>query len=335
MVLLDERFFPHILDAVFDNLDFSGYIVAAQVSKAWREKASKVLQRHVEVEPTPSGLLLTPKIIKRPEVSLPRYFLSHSLIDSLVVKGPRWHAASLYRQLLDNIDILDVDDGHLYNDQTSRLTLYARESAHSLALMMTMLRLSTVRRILTQTLGHPCDHIFQNVDTQVYFDITSRPYPKIDVGHVMRLVLNIDYFPTSTPWDLHDRFGMDRWITSPSQCQGKELVVVMHNLGNRVDIDEKTLARRARFVARYFHYFWVWFPVTLVGIDVFFPTQSVYEVFRDRLIEWAADAATARWYQPRASSDDMKDMYLRFSVLTHKEYRERVGREVYQLHAVP
>lgn len=85
MALLDELFFPHIRDLILANLDFPGCVVAPQVSKHWREKANKVLQRHVEEKPKTGGLLLTPKTFNYPEVRVPRYLLSQNVVYAFVI----------------------------------------------------------------------------------------------------------------------------------------------------------------------------------------------------------------------------------------------------------
>lgn len=48
-VLLDHRFFPHVVDLIFSHLTYPGLVACSRASRAWREKAKPRLLEHIAI----------------------------------------------------------------------------------------------------------------------------------------------------------------------------------------------------------------------------------------------------------------------------------------------
>lgn len=365
MVVLDERFVPHIIDCILENLDFPGSIVAAQVSKAWRKRANRILRRHVVAEPAAGGLHLSPKHLDHPEVRVPRYFVSH---ERLIAYGmevaqrdrvlwaawvrngfPMFRLVHRNRELLDEIEILDIDDTPYVDCRAPPL----RDSvgdAYVFAEALMKQNLSVIRQHFTDRKVFEHDGFVYDMETWVYLNITkTRPSctygshrpAAIRWDSAKRVVLNIDYYPVRKPNHLPNSTASTgyRLLFLGRMLQfnvpPEELVVIVHNLDSWDCCDDAKLAASARNVVWYLNFMWARIPVVLVGVDSYFATKSVYEEFRTKLIEAASDTAAALRRHPLAPPEVLHDLGSRLHVLTHKEYQARVGRETYQLHAVP
>lgn len=108
----------------------------------------------------------------------------------------------------------------------------------------------------------------------------------------------------------------------------------MHNGENWDSPNDATLAACARRVVRFLGFVWVVAPVTLVGLDSYFTSKSVYEEFRASLLEAATGTVAARRRLPWKSPDTIRglDLRLRLHILTLGENRERIGDATYVLH---
>ncbi|EJT49672.1 hypothetical protein A1Q2_08424 [Trichosporon asahii var. asahii CBS 8904] len=379
MVFLDARFFPNIIDVILDSLDLPGSVVAAQVCRAWRKKANRVLQRHVVAKPTVGGLLLIPKTFDNYDARLPRYLVSYDnlraysyaigqmelelraaagLVDGATVpsgSGPALPSGVLqvlaiapmdssHRELFDNIQVLDVLDAAYDGSMVMPTTRAGLWGVSDLVRVVKRRNMKVIREHFTDRKVYGIHQIVRDVETQVFFNIKmDRPVGfvgpvshrhGIDFGTAKHIVLNKDYFPSSTA-ALDQRRGCQAMGLSVTlSVWPDEFVIVMRNGESWVHTDDALLASCAENVVQFLNFLWVDGPVTLVGLETFFADRSVYEEFRASLIAAAADTDEARRRHPWSPNEVFHDLGSRFSALTHEEYRERVGDAAYLLHTV-
>lgn len=159
MVILDHRFLPHIVDAIWDEMDVWGALVAAQSYPAWEERKDRVVQRHIVVWPTcvggldllakPFGTCTPPADVKK-RLRLPRYCVYRSRMPQSSASpgqegppGTTPTAESVMADVYANFEVIDWQVSSLYSQLTETL------HEHSVRVLQ-RLRPETVMRVIVR-----------------------------------------------------------------------------------------------------------------------------------------------------------------------------------------
>ncbi|EJT49727.1 hypothetical protein A1Q1_01149 [Trichosporon asahii var. asahii CBS 2479] len=319
---IDHLAFPHIIDSIWSYMTPPSAAAARGTSSEWRRKADKILQRHMVLDNPDGKEELRVKGFEDTSCKYPRYQDPSQRIPNRFRPLYPWPRGLL--DLSQNIQILDIPRPWGVDNVSKRqlMEFLVRSGAHP----------SIGQLILDEP--YYTDMYLRlplfDLHPPVFFVTFGVSYPLLDElelnGVPRQIVINIDC-PTL---DMSPFTGTYRGLTlrfvlhleppsTPNESLVPELIVIFRR-GERIQapIDLPPDFAAAR-LARYLNHIWKFSPVTVVGIDDFFPDQAKYDEVKTDLMQRTALT---------------EDFPFKFELLSSAEYKQRVDEELFIMQTV-
>lgn len=328
MITIDHRAYPHIVDAIWDGMDFAGIIVARRVCSEWCRRGNRRFQRHMEVHPHPEGLLLCVKDFREATetLQLPRFRVTrHMLVRTRPLHPLAVASESWLSELFANLKVLDWRWTQLSGivEQTFRL-LQQRLAPEAMVRIDVPYRAPRVQPALAIA-GR----------TQVYtLDVGARQ--GLCTAHTDTVVLNLTcYTKARTPMCHGDRFKI--WnLLDPAELGAVDLVLVFsHDTLLQMYPPDAPV-----FTRLYVDYLLMWLDdswhsrtVTLVNAAEIWAEQWQRDMFKERFQErWAEEEKVLQ--QVAGPTDGVQGAPVHkgsLRLLSMWEYQDDVGSDTYWL----
>lgn len=326
---IDHRYYPQIIDLIWGYMDYESVAAAREVSRAWRKRANRVLQRHLIVRPGPfpftDAFLLSVKSFEHPDCAYPHFLVErHDAIHSGFPGGgdSSMLTDESVAELFHNIRYLDLQ--HVRG---------LEETAHLLSLVMGLKSNYGLRA--TRNAMQLYGDVYPEAPTAVYF-VASRDAtegnPLVSM-YARSLVVNLDQPPVSygpLPDDeVEDEGTLWEWLSSYSPSRLKQLALVFHPSDEERGTFRAYAAGNPRAVAEqatgWLRNCWVSRTTLLIGMERFFASMEQYRTFKAHIKDLATQLAEEHGTPKRGRN---------LKVFTHDEYRKRVGDATYTLYTV-
>lgn len=327
-VVIDHRYYPHIIDLIWSHMDYESVAVSREVCTGWLKRANRVLQRHLTVRPGPfpytADFLLSVKSFEHPDIAYPSFLVSrHDAIHS----GFPGDASGMLSddsivELFKNVRYLDLQ--HVRGME---------ETAHLLSLVMGLKSNYALRA--TRNAMQLYGDVYPEAPTAVYFvnsRDTTEGNPLVSM-YARSLVINLDQPPVSygpLPDDeIEDEGTLWEWLSSYTPGRLKQLALVFHPSDEERGTFQAYAAHNPRAVAEqttgWLRNCWMSATTLLIGMERFFRTMEEYREYKTHLKELATRIAEEQGTPKRGRN---------LKVFTHDEYRKRIGDATYTLYTV-
>lgn len=328
MITIDHYAYPHIIDTIWSCMAFADLLVARLACSEWRQRASRRLQRHMEVRPHREGLLLCTKDFREATqtLKLPRYYVTRHMLartrplHPLAVASEPWLA-----ELFANIKVLDFEWRQLSGiAQQTFLLLQQRLDPE------TMVRVDA---------PYQAPRVLPPVAiagrTQVYWlDIGSRQ--GLCTMNTDKVVINLTCYTNARSPMCHGHEFTIWDLLNPDDLDDAELVIAFsHDAYVRMYLPGTLVFTHvyAQNLLTWLDTCWYDRKVSIVGADYLWDEQWQRDMFCERLEEQLAE----RKKQLAAEQGDdatplTKEGSLRF--FTYSEYQNEAGNEAYWLHTL-
>lgn len=328
MTTIDHHDFPHIIDTIWSYMDFADILVARLACSEWRKRASRRLQRHMEVRPHSEGIRLCTKdfreateALKLPRYCLTRHILARTrLLHPLAVVSEPWLS-----ELFANLKVLDFE--------WTKLSGIAQQAFE---LLQQRLEPETMVRI---DIPYRAPRVLPSVaiagKTQVYtLDIGRRQ--GLCTTHTDQVIINLTcYTNARTPMCHADRFKI--WdLLNPEELGDVDLVLTFsHDTPVEMYLPGALVFKSvyAGNLLTWLDTVWHQRNVTLVGADCLWAEQWQRDMFRLQFEEQLAEKkANLGFEEGGESGRPARKGSLRF--LTFPEYQAEVGKDAFWLHTL-